>query len=233
MPSATGIAPVSAGFPAFAALPRQITVSAMSKYAASRRRFWGLIVSGLLLAGLAGCSDQVVKEVRPGPPLGTAPVLDAAAARDKINAYRAAKGLAPLAIDPKLMQAATVQAEDLAKRDTLDHRDSSGSMPIDRIKAAGYDPQLAAENIAAGQIDFDEVLEGWEKSRRHNRNLLLPDASEMGIAVAFDGKTHFRSFWALVLARPAPPQTSADSPCPAPSRKGAAAMATAKPSCSD
>jgi uncharacterized protein YkwD len=155
---------------------------------------------------LFGCADGTVKEVRPGPPLERAPALDAAKARDMINAYRASKGLAALNLDQRLTKAAMVQAEDLARRDLLDHTGSDGSGPQQRIERTGYDPALSAENIAAGQKDFQEVLSGWEDSRPHNRNLLLADAKDMGIAVAFSKDTHFRSFWALVLASPVPPE---------------------------
>ncbi|ODA66273.1 Cysteine-rich secretory protein family protein [Methyloligella halotolerans] len=157
----------------------------------------------LLPALLAGCAElPTVKEVRPGTPLEKAPVLDAAKARDAINAYRETKGLKPLAVNAQLNQAAQIQAEDLAKRDLLDHDGSDGSTPSDRVKRTGYVAGLTGENIAAGQKTWEEVLQGWKDSPPHNRNLLLPDATEMGIAVAFDRETHFRSFWALVLAAP-------------------------------
>ncbi len=156
-----------------------------------------------LTFALSACASPTVKVVRPGPPLAQAPVLDAAAARDQINAYRASKGLKPLVLDAKLNVAAKVQARDIAKRNKLDHTGSDGSTPWQRIVRAGYHPQMVAENIAAGQKDFAEVLNDWEHSPAHNRNLLLPDAHAMGIAVVYDAKTRFRSFWALDLASPA------------------------------
>lgn len=165
----------------------------------------------LVLAGLAACTDTpTVKTVRPGTPLEAPPALDAARARDEINAYREANGLQPLQINAQLTKAATIQAEDLAKRDLLDHQGSDGSSPGDRIARTGYVAGLTGENIAAGQKTFAEVLQGWKDSRSHDRNLLLEHAKEMGIAVAFDRETHFRSFWALVVASPPSPETKSN-----------------------
>ena len=46
---------------------------------------------------------------------------------------------------------------------------------------------------------LEEVMAGWKKSPGHNKNLLLPDAEHMGIALVHDPKTEFRTFWTLVL----------------------------------
>ena len=67
------------------------------------------------------------------------------------------------------------------------------------MRRAGYKARLAAENVGTGQIDFDEVLRGWKESPGHNKNLLLPDAQNMGLALVQDPKTEFKSFWTLVI----------------------------------
>jgi uncharacterized protein YkwD len=53
--------------------------------------------------------------------------------------------------------------------------------------------------VGTGQINFDEVMKGWKNSQSHNKNLLLTDAQEMGLALVQDPKTEFKSFWTLVL----------------------------------
>ena len=58
---------------------------------------------------------------------------------------------------------------------------------------------MAAENVGTGQTTLKEVMAGWKKSPGHNKNLLLPDAEHMGIALVHDPKTEFRTFWTLVL----------------------------------
>jgi len=125
--------------------------------------------------------------------------LDAEMARDLINSYRKEKGLKPLKLNPELTEAAKGHSRDLAKWDRISHYGSDGSNPWDRVKRAGYKARLAAENVGTGQVDFNEVMKGWKDSPGHNKNLLLPDAEHMGIALVQDPKTEFKSFWTLVI----------------------------------
>lgn len=128
--------------------------------------------------------------------------LDPEKARDLINQYRHDKGLKPLKLDAELTAAAKAHSRDLAKWDRISHYGSDGSNPWDRVKRTGYHARLAAENVGTGQIDFQEVLRGWKQSPGHNKNLLLPDATQMGIALVSDPRTEFKSFWTLVIGAP-------------------------------
>lgn len=129
----------------------------------------------------------------------TATSLDNERARDLINQYRSEKGLKPLRFNVKLTEAAKDHCRDLAKWDRISHYGSDGSNPWDRVKRTGYKARLAAENVGTGQINFDEVLKGWKESPGHNKNLLLADGQEMGLALVQDPKTEFKSFWTLVV----------------------------------
>ncbi len=128
--------------------------------------------------------------------------LDPEMARALINEYRKEKGLKPLKLNAELTAAAKAHSRDLAKWDRISHYGSDGSNPWDRVKRTGYHARLAAENVGTGQINFKEVLRGWEESPGHNKNLLLADATHMGIALVQDPKTEFKSFWTLVIASP-------------------------------
>jgi len=125
--------------------------------------------------------------------------LDPEKARELINAYRKAKGLKPLKLNVALTEAAKAHSRDLAKWDRISHYGSDGSNPWDRVKRVGYQAKLAAENVGTGQVTIDEVMKGWQASPGHNKNLLLPDAQEMGIALVQDPKTEFKTFWTLVI----------------------------------
>jgi uncharacterized protein YkwD len=125
--------------------------------------------------------------------------LDPEKARDIINTYRRDKGLKPLKLNALLTEAAKAHSRDLAKWDRISHFGSDGSNPWDRVKRAGYNARLAAENVGTGQIDLAEVIKGWQQSPGHNKNLLLRDAEHMGIALVQDPKTEFKTFWTLVL----------------------------------
>lgn len=128
--------------------------------------------------------------------------LDAQMARDMINGYRKEKGLKALTLSPELTEAAKGHSRDLAKWDRISHYGSDGSNPWDRVKRSGYKARLAAENVGTGQIDFAEVMRGWKDSPGHNKNLLMSDATHMGVALVQDPKTEFKSFWTLVLGSP-------------------------------
>jgi uncharacterized protein YkwD len=128
--------------------------------------------------------------------------LDVEHAKILINAYRKQNGLKPVELNPQLTAAAKDHARDLAKWDRISHYGSDGSNPWDRVKRSGYNPKVAAENVGTGQATVDEVFKGWRESDGHNKNLLLPDATHMGIALVRDQKTEFKTFWALVMGAP-------------------------------
>ncbi|MEO1265956.1 MAG: CAP domain-containing protein [Pseudomonadota bacterium] len=135
-------------------------------------------------------------------PSAQAGSFDQASALKLINAYRRKKGLRALKLNPALAKAAKLHSRDLAKWDRISHYGSDGSNPWDRVKRVGFKAKLAAENVGTGQKSLAEVMEGWKKSPGHNKNLLLPDATHMGIALVNDPKTEFKTFWTLVLGTP-------------------------------
>lgn len=126
--------------------------------------------------------------------------LDPESALSVINDYRQQHGLKPLKLNAKLSTAAKAHSRDLSKWDRISHYGSDGSNPWDRVKRTGYKPRLAAENVGTGQVSFAEVMRGWKESEGHNKNLLLADANEAGLALVNDPRTEFKSFWTLVLA---------------------------------
>jgi len=125
--------------------------------------------------------------------------LDPNKARDLINAYRKDKGLKPLKLSAALTEAAKAHSRDLAKWDRISHYGSDGSNPWDRVKRAGYNAKVAAENVGTGQASLEEVIKGWQASPGHNKNLLLADVEHMGIALVQDPRTEFKTFWTLVV----------------------------------
>ncbi len=125
--------------------------------------------------------------------------LDLEKARKLINNYRKTRGLKTLQVDVQLTDAAKAHSRDLARWDRISHYGSDGSNPWDRVKRTGYNAKLAAENVGTGQNSIEEVFKGWQKSPGHNKNLLLADARQMGIALVYDPNTEFKTFWTLVI----------------------------------
>lgn len=108
----------------------------------------------------------------------------------------------PLELSAILSQVALAHAGDMARRSSLDHRGSDGSLPAERVTRAGYLWQATAENIAAGQRSAEEVVAHWLDSPGHCANLMGTQYTEMGIAFTTDLQSNARIYWAQVFATP-------------------------------
>ena len=118
-----------------------------------------------------------------------------AAPAEMISNYRLQHGEGRVTLDPALNRMAQEQAAAMAAKDVLDH--NSALAPFSsRIAAVKY--QRAAENIAFGYDSFPKTLDQWINSPEHQKNLLLPGASKVGVASAKSSATH-RTYWAMVI----------------------------------
>lgn len=160
-----------------------------------------MICVAVALAGCAG--SPTARSISDGRLQLSQVKLEPETARTMINRYRASRGLKPLTLERKLTTAAARHSSDLARVDKISHTGTDGSNPWKRVKRTGYQPILAAENVGAGQRSFAEVLQGWKESPGHNKNLLLADATHMGIALKTNPNSRYQTFWTLVLGRPA------------------------------
>jgi Cysteine-rich secretory protein family len=138
--------------------------------------------------------------------------LDAPTAASMISGYRHNNGLPAVTLDPTLMAMAQEQARVMAARNRLDH--AAGRSFQERIKASGFDAKVAAENISAGYYTFAEAFSGWRDSPPHRANMLLREATRMGIAAAYAPGTKYKVFWSLVMAAPADAQQHAELSVP-------------------
>ena len=115
------------------------------------------------------------------------------------NDLRAAQGRARLAVDPQLTATAKAFATYLAQHDRLDH-DADGRQPGDRARQHGYAWCNIAENIAyeyrskgfAARELAETLVEDWEGSPGHRRNLLDARVVDLGVGVA---RSHSSGRW--------------------------------------
>ncbi len=123
--------------------------------------------------------------------------LDPEKALAEINAFRTKNGRKPVILDARLSQAAAVQSKAQAGRSRIGHDGFDGSKPMQRAERAGFHAKLASENVAAGQKSFSDAMRSWEESSGHRKNLLRPEVTAIGVAMAEneDG----RAYWTLVL----------------------------------
>lgn len=117
-----------------------------------------------------------------------------------VNTARCNRGLAPLALNVKLTQAATRHTLDMAnnmvnQNPPISHYGTDGSDPIVRANQAGYSSPLVWENIAAGQQTTREVFQAWMKSPGHRANMLNPDLREMGVALYRTENAPYSTYW--------------------------------------
>ncbi|MEQ1580153.1 MAG: CAP domain-containing protein [Steroidobacteraceae bacterium] len=107
------------------------------------------------------------------------------------NSLRTSEGRVALAGNPALMAAARAFAEFMARTDQYGH-EADGSNPTSRATREGYDACIVAENIAyqflSTGFSTDDLartmLDGWMDSPGHRANLLAPDVTELGVAIA-------------------------------------------------
>jgi uncharacterized protein YkwD len=112
-----------------------------------------------------------------------------------ISDFRVKHGEGRVALDAALNRIAQEQARAMAAKDTLDHAVlGSFSSRVAPAKAG-----RAAENIAYGYDSFEKTLEQWIASTGHRDNLLLHDASRIGIGSA-KSATSRRTYWAMEIA---------------------------------
>jgi Cysteine-rich secretory protein family len=127
--------------------------------------------------------------------LASAPVNAAEAPAELISSFRLKHGEVRVIRDATLDRIALEQARAMAAKDNLSH-DVLG--PFTR-RVAPARAGRAAENIAYGYESFEKTLGQWIDSSGHRKNLLLHNASRVGIASARDASGK-RTYWAMVIA---------------------------------
>ena len=124
-----------------------------------------------------------------------APVMAAESPVELICSFRLKHGEIRVVRDATLDRIALEQARAMAAKDNLSH-DVLGPFTT-RIAPARAG--RAAENVAYGYDSFEKTLSQWIESSGHRKNLLLHNASRVGVASAKDASGK-RTYWAMVIA---------------------------------
>ncbi len=152
------------------------------------------MVAELLLSGLLASSPDVIPALGvPGAEtqrrvtidVGDARVndrpVDAQALLRDLNAARAAAGLVPLSMEPRLCDLARAHALDMVAHRFFGHASSDGSTPFQRMRRAGYQYRAAGENLAL-DVNAHSAHEMLWRSNAHRANMLEPQFARVGIA---------------------------------------------------
>lgn len=147
----------------------------MGTWGTTMQRVVGGLIAGLLLLAAA-------------PAMADSPA-------ELISSFRLRHGEVRVVRDSTLDRIAMAQARAMAAKDDLSH-DALG--PFNR-RVAPAGAGRAAENIAYGYDNFEKTLGQWVDSSGHRKNLLLHNASRVGIASARNASGK-RTYWAMVIA---------------------------------
>ena len=115
---------------------------------------------------------------------------DVAAAKqdiiDRANALRRAKGVAALRVNDKLMQAAQVRADEMAAHTVYSHTRPNGG----KFNTVTDCPYMAenihriADWVLSDQTLAERAVADWSASTTHNKNMVNPKLSEIGVGLA-------------------------------------------------
>jgi uncharacterized protein YkwD len=169
--------------------------------------FWGL---GLLLGSSASALDTGPSQTTisdgfslPGPLINPSPDPGPGEASrilvagptfedrviEQVNLERLNNGgLPPLKHNALLDTSSETHSLNMGDRDFFAHCDpDTGTLPWDRMSAAGYQWSFAGENIAVGYGTPEQVMTGWMNSTGHRNNILSTSYREMGVGYYYQG----------------------------------------------
>lgn len=157
-----------------------------------------LFVAFACAALLAGCGKPPQSTDSSGPAFYRrldAPdaMFDPNAMAGLVNAWRAKNNLAPLALDPALVD----DAMRAARRDADADRSVHGTMPT--LARADATHQIARPS--AGYRTAAEAFSGWRDSPGLNAAMLDPQAKRLGLGAAYKPNSKYGVYWMLIVAR--------------------------------
>lgn len=107
------------------------------------------------------------------------------------NSSRKELGIKPLKESRELNYAAYLKAQDMIEKGYFSHYSPEGTSPWFWLNRAGYDYEMAGENLAIGFLNSEQVHRAFMNSLLHKENILNQKYQEIGIAVLqgnFQGK---------------------------------------------
>ena len=144
---------------------------------------------------LGTMTRRAIGRVTAGFLLLAGPALAAESPAELISSFRLKNGEVRVVRDPTLDRIAMEQAQAMAAKGILSHEVlGSFTRRVEPARAG-----RAAENIAFGYDSFEKTLGQWINSSGHRKNLLLHNASRVGVASAKDASGK-RTYWAMLIA---------------------------------
>ncbi|MBI4434024.1 CAP domain-containing protein [Candidatus Uhrbacteria bacterium] len=121
-------------------------------------------------------------------PLGIFAAPEAIAVREQelaalVNQVRAAADLPSLHADARLTRSATAKSADMVERQYFDHVNADGAGPEYFATEARYPYSVIGENLAMGFVAAATIVDAWQQSPAHARNLRDPLFADAGFGI--------------------------------------------------
>lgn len=140
---------------------------------------------GLLAVLLLIIAAQVLYNVgQTGSVLGDEANVSVEALLSETNRARKSNNLEEVSLNSKLNQAAYLKVHDMFDKQYWGHNAPDGTEPWHWFMEAGYGYTKAGENLAKNFYTAEAVNAAWMDSTEHRKNILEPDYTEVGFAVA-------------------------------------------------
>jgi uncharacterized protein YkwD len=109
----------------------------------------------------------------------------------------------PVRWNDMLAESSLQHSEEMARYNFFDHvNPRDGTHSWDRVERAGYKYSTTGENIAAGYPSAEAAVAGWIKSPGHCANLMNPEFTEMGAAMAVNRRSKMGLYWTQEFGTP-------------------------------
>ena len=148
------------------------------------------VESGKPYTGEEPAKDEVIKPAPQPEPTVPANDADVDAMKqdiiDRTNALRKENGVAALRVNDKLMQAAQVRADEMAAHTVYSHTRPNGG----KFNTVTDCPYMAenihriADWVLSDQTLAERAVADWSASTTHNKNMVNPKLSEIGVGLA-------------------------------------------------
>ncbi|MDO8884896.1 MAG: CAP domain-containing protein [Pseudotabrizicola sp.] len=117
---------------------------------------------------------------------------------DTVNQTRLAGGLAPVALDPALIQSADGHSRSMSQQGRAWSFGADGSTSIDRARRAGFDGRVLGELISETYETEVQAIETWMQTPATRAILLDPRARRIGLGVFQEPSN--KLWWTLTVA---------------------------------
>ncbi|OOB79009.1 MAG: hypothetical protein BEN19_08300, partial [Epulopiscium sp. Nuni2H_MBin003] len=119
---------------------------------------------------------------------------------DLVNIEREKAGVNPLVLDQRLIEIATIKSADMAKNNNFSHTSDIFGNPSNLLLKFGYIGNYIGENIAAGQVSAEKVMESWMSSTGHKENILRAEYTTIGIGYSMHSNGAYGRYWTQIFS---------------------------------